>query len=411
MIINVIVLLFFIVSIFYTIKYKFIQLKFIKESKIALKNKKSKSAFLLSLGSHIGAGNILGVTTALIIGGPGVLFWMTVCTIFTSIFSLIENTLGLKYKTVIDDEERGGSPYYILNGLNNKTLSSIFSIILVLSSTIFFLPIQVRGVCYSITSIFKVDLFFVFLFLIIFSLLFIFRGTEILIKCIDKIVPIMTFAFLFVCIFGIISRFRFIDDVIKMIINDAFNFKSGIASVIIIGLKRSIFSNEAGLGTAPSINCYSNNLPIRQGYLQVLTCFIDTIVMCVMFGFVILLYDVDLNGYSGEELSIAIFEKMFNSNGKIIGNFLLFIFSFATIISSFYAGETNMLFNCINKNNRVKLYKFIYKILFTIGIFLGIYLKNNKIWELVDYGLVILGTINLIVILKLQNKFKDEIIV
>ena len=360
MIINVIVLLFFIVSIFYTIKYKFIQLKFIKESKIALKNKKSKSAFLLSLGSHIGAGNILGVTTALIIGGPGVLFWMTVCTIFTSIFSLIENTLGLKYKAVIDDEERGGSPYYILNGLNNKTLSSIFSIILVLSSTIFFLPIQVRGVCYSITSIFKVDLFFVFLFLIIFSLLFIFRGTEILIKCIDKIVPIMTFAFLFVCIFGIISRFRFIDDVIKMIINDAFNFKSGIASVIIIGLKRSIFSNEAGLGTAPSINCYSNNLPIRQGYLQVLTCFIDTIVMCVMFGFVILLYDFDLNSYSGEELSIAIFEKMFNSNGKIIGNFLLFIFSFATIISSFYAGETNMLFNCINKNNRVKLYKFIY---------------------------------------------------
>ena len=411
MIINVIVLLFFIVSIFYTIKYKFIQLKFIKESKIALKNKKSKSAFLLSLGSHIGAGNILGVTTALIIGGPGVLFWMTVCTIFTSIFSLIENTLGLKYKAVIDDEERGGSPYYILNGLNNKTLSSIFSIILVLSSTIFFLPIQVRGVCYSITSIFKVDLFFVFLFLIIFSLLFIFRGTEILIKCIDKIVPIMTFAFLFVCIFGIISRFRFIDDVIKMIINDAFNFKSGIASVIIIGLKRSIFSNEAGLGTAPSINCYSNNLPIRQGYLQVLTCFIDTIVMCVMFGFVILLYDFDLNSYSGEELSIAIFEKMFNSNGKIIGNFLLFIFSFATIISSFYAGETNMLFNCINKNNRVKLYKFIYKILFIIGIFLGIYLKNSKIWELVDYGLVILGTINLIVILKLQNKFKDEIIV
>ena len=102
---------------------------------------------------------------------------------------------------------------------------------------------------------------------------------------------------------------------------------------------------------------------------------------------------------------------MFNSNGKIIGNFLLFIFSFATIISSFYAGETNMLFNCINKNNKVKLYKFIYKILFIIGIFLGIYLKNNKIWELVDYGLVILGTINLIVILKLQNKFKDEIIV
>ena len=142
-------------SIIYSFKYKFKHLFFIKPSIQALKNDSSYTAFLLSLGSHIGAGNILGVTTALIIGGPGSLFWMIACTIFTTIFSLMENTIALKYNTFIDGERRGGSPYYILYGLKNKNLSLLFSFILVLSSTIFFLPIQVKGVSFSLVKLFN----------------------------------------------------------------------------------------------------------------------------------------------------------------------------------------------------------------------------------------------------------------
>lgn len=408
MIINIIICFIFLLSIVYCFKYKFIHFKFIKESKIALKDKKSKSAFLLSLGSHIGAGNILGVTSALVIGGPGVLFWMIICTLFTTIFSLMENTLGIKFKEKIGNEGRGGSPYYILKGLNNNVLATIFSVCLVLSSTIFFLPIQVRGVYNSIENSFNIKPYFVFLFLVIFCLIFIFRGTKIIIKCVDKIVPIMTIVFLLTCLYGVIINYKQIDDVIKLIIKDAFNFRSGSISVIIIGLKRSLFSNEAGLGTAPSINSYSDNLPIRQGYLQVLTCFIDTIVMCVLLGFVILLYGIDLN--TNEELSLILFKTMFNKYGSLIGNFLLFSFSFATIISSYYAGESNILFNCINRKDKISLFKFIYKMLFILGIILGIYLNNEKIWDLVDYGLVILGLINIVVILKLQRQFKEEIL-
>ena len=155
MIINIFIISIFLLSILFTFKYKFIQLKFLSNSKKALRNKTSYTAFLLSLGSHIGAGNILGVTTALILGGPGVLFWMVVCTIFTTIFSLIENTLGLKYQVIIESERRGGSPYYILYGLNKKRVSKIFSILLVLSSTIFFLPIQVKGVSFSLNNLFN----------------------------------------------------------------------------------------------------------------------------------------------------------------------------------------------------------------------------------------------------------------
>ncbi len=409
MVINIIILLIFVLSIIYTFKYKFCQFKFIKESKVALKNKTSKTAFLLSLGSHIGAGNILGVTSALVLGGPGVLFWMTICTIFTSIFALIENTLGIKYQVLIDNERRGGSPYYILKGLKNNKLAKIFSFVLVLSSAIFFLPIQVKGVTFSLMNLFNTNQYIILICLLFISFVFIFRGTNIIINIINKIVPIMTFIFLFICIYAFIIKIKYIDDVIKIILKDAFTIKSGLFSVIIIGLKRSLFSNEAGLGTSPSINSYSDNIPIKQGYLQVLTCFIDTIVMCVMLGIIILLYDIDLNVVDSNILSIKVFENIFPTYGNIIGNFLLFIFSFATIVSSYYSGETNILFNAINKTNSINTLKFYYKLLFIIGIYIGVFFDNNKIWNLVDCGLLFLGLANIYVIIRLDKEFETEL--
>ncbi len=410
MIINIIILLIFLLSVIYAFKYKFKHLLFIKPSMEALKDNSSYTAFLLSLGSHIGAGNILGVTTALILGGPGTLFWMIICTIFTTIFAFMENTLGLKYKVKIDDESRGGSPYYILYGLKKNKLATFFSVILVLSSTIFFLPIQVRGVTYSIKELFGLNEIIIFLFLLLFSIIFIFKGTNTITKIINKIVPIMTICFLVVCLYALINKYYYIDDVIKLILKDAFTFKSSFMSMMIIGLKRSLFSNEAGLGTAPSINCYSNNKPIKQGYLQVLTCFIDTVVMCVLLGVVVLLYDIDLYKNTGEQLAIQVFEYILGTPGKYCGILLLFFFSLATIISSYYAGESNMLFNVINNKKRTNICKLCYKLLFIIGIILGVFLENNGIWNLVDYGLIILGIINIVVITSLAKDFESELI-
>jgi AGCS family alanine or glycine:cation symporter len=219
----------------------------------------------------------------------------------------------------------------------------------------------------------------------------------------------MTGLFLIVCIYGLIIKFNYIDDVLMLIIKDAFTIKSGFISIVILGLKRSLFSNEAGLGTAPSINSYSDNTPIKQGYLQVLTCFIDTIIMCVLLGIVILLFNVNMNNINSEQLSITIFENIFPNYGKLIGNIILFTFSLATIISGYYAGESNMLFNCINKKDKIEKYKFVYKLLFIIGLFIGVFFTNNKLWNLVDYGLILLGVVNIFVIIKLQVKFKENI--
>lgn len=162
----------------------------------------------------------------------------------------MENTIALKYNTFIDGERRGGSPYYILYGLKNKNLSLLFSFILVLSSTIFFLPIQVKGVSFSLVKLFNLNSFYVICLLLIFSFVFIFRGTNILTKVINKIVPIMTVVFLTICLYALFTKMDMLPSVLKLIISEAFNFKSGFVGVIIVGLKRSLFSNEAGLGTA-----------------------------------------------------------------------------------------------------------------------------------------------------------------
>ena len=217
----------------------------------------------------------------------------------------------------------------------------------------------------------------------------------------------MTIIFLITCFYALFAKYYVIGNVIKIILNDALRIRSGLGGIIAVGLKRSLFSNEAGLGTAPSINAMSDtDKPLSQGYLQVLTCFIDTIVMCVLLGFIILQYNVDLNSLDETKVAILVFEQIFNNYGNYIGSFFLFTFSLATIVSGYYAGETNMLFNGMLKGKRKKLYKLIYKILFISGLIIGTFFSNNNIWNLVDIGLILLGVINIVVIIKLESVFK-----
>ena len=416
MIINIFVLLFFFISVYLSFKYKFIHLNFFKSSiktlKNSLKNKDNQyKAFLLSLGNHIGAGNIVGVASALIIGGLSSVFWMNICLLFTSIYSLMENSLAVKYQMKIEEEYRGGSPFYIKYGLKNNGLSYFFSFLLIVSSTFFFLPIQVNSLKSSIVCINDIPNIYMFLFILLFSMLFLFKGTKKILKISETIVPFVSLLFLVLCLSVIIVNYKALPNVIYKIIFSSLNdFKlktvigAFIGGSINLGFRRSIFSNEAGIGTAPTFNAMIKAKPIEQAYLQVFACFIDTIVMCSLFALVILLSNIDYTNMSSFELSIYVFTRYFgNDLGLIIGSFFLFFFSLATIIGSFYSGETNCLFFC---NNNIKFAKNIYRMMFTICLFLGVYMNENNIWNLVDYGIVILGIINVYVLLKIEKEFK-----
>lgn len=405
----------FILAIIYTFKYKFIQLRFITESKKVLRQNKSVYAtFLMTLASHIGAGNIVGVTTALIYGGPGSLFWMWVSCLFTSIFSLIENTLAVKYKETINGENRGGSSYYIHKGLHKPILAIIFSGFLVLNSTIFFGPIQVNTVAQSIKIPFQVSNFFILCLLLLTALLIIFRGTKKILRFIEIIVPIMTLCFLGIAIITIVFNIKSIPGVFSIILKDAFTFQSVkgalIGGALIIGLKRSSFSNEAGLGTAPSISAMSENKSsISQAYVQVFGVFVDTVLMCTLMGLMILLYDINLTKYEGASLAIYIFEVIFGKFGFYLGAFFLFTFALATWVSSYYAGESNMLYIIKNTKLTNKSAIHIYQLIYLLGTIMGIYATNNILWDFVDYGIIFLGIINTYAILKLEKEFQNEL--
>lgn len=407
-IINAIIIIFFFMSIFFTFKYRFLQFKSFSAFKKVILKEKSKSSyqtFMVSLASHIGTGNVVGITSALIIGGKGSLFWMWIFAVFASILSLMENTLGQIYKRNIDGENRGGSSYYISEGLGYKKIGILISVFLVLSNTIFFQPIQVNTISESIHYIINVPRIVILIGLIMLFVMTIFKGTKLVVRITEMIVPIMSISYILVGIVVIIYNIQSFPNVIISIIKDAFKKESIFGGAIFVGFRRSLFSHEAGLGTMPTISAMAESeKPINQGFLSCLGVFIDTIVICSITGFMILLYDVDLSLFNGIDLIMYIFTKIFNEFGKYLAGFFMILFAFATVVSQYYQGESNLLFI-----SRRKIFKKIYKMLFVLGMIIGVFLSNDYIWFIIDIGMILLGIVNVVSLIKMRKKFENEI--
>lgn len=413
--IDVVVIVFFILSIIVSIKYKFVQFKAIKQTKKILADKKDRSVyqtFMVSLASHIGTGNIVGISTALIYGGAGSLFWMWTFAITTSIFSLIENTLAQIYKKKIDGEYRGGSSYYISDGVKNKVLAIIFAIFLVLSNTIFFQPLQVNTISETLKITFGIDKKIILIILITFTVIVIFGGTKRIVKFSECIVPIMSLGYMVVTGAIILMNIKLMPNIIIKIFREAFSIKSiiggGFSSCLLVGIRRSLFTHEAGLGTMPTISAMSTpKKPIDQGFVQTVGVYFDTLVLCSLTGFVLLMYDIDLNLYEGCDLIIDVFNQILGVFGKYASVFFLLSFALATVVSEYYLGESNLIYLTKYKKNKLSI--LLYKLLFICGIIIGVVLKTKDIWNIVDSGIVLLGLSNLYAMYKLRKDFNAEL--
>ena len=414
--INIIVLIIFIISVYYTFKYKFVQFKCFRITKEVLKNSKSKkvfSTFMVSLANHIGVGNVVGITSAIIVGGAGSLFWMWIFAIFSSIFSIIENTIAQDYKYKIDNETRGGSPFYIKNGLGMPFVAIIIAIFLTLSNSIFFQPLQINTISESLFISFNIPLIVSFMILSLFFIFIIFKGTKKIVKFCEIIVPIMSFGYIILGITIIIINYNNFFKVVKLIVEDAFNLNSVLGGCVFVGFKKSLFSHEAGLGTAPSISVMSDvNNPLDQGFISCFGVFFDTLIICSITGFMILLnnIDLDITLYSGCDLIIVVFKSIFGKFGIYLATFFMISFALATVVSQYYLGETNLMFIIKECNiKKIKLMKLIFQIIFIIGIFIGVFLNIESIWSFVDTGMILLGIINIFSIIKLNKKFDQKI--
>lgn len=413
-ILTIIMVIIFISSIGWTIYLKWPQFRVFSNVKVFNRkypNHPVFKTFLVSLATNLGTGNLVGVTTGIIMGGPGVIIWMWIFGFFSSALSYIENVFAVKYQEKIGDEFRGGACYYILKGLNSPILSILFASFLLFTNTIFFPPIQVNTILSACTKIIPISKYLIGVILIVIILLIVLKGTNKIIEVTNKIVPIMTITFMTSIIFLMVMHYDTFLNSIILIFNSAFNVKSmGIGLIInavSVGIRRSLFSHEAGLGTMPSVTGMSNApTPDIQGYFGMLGVYVDTLIMCTITGIFIVQMNMDYSIYDGANLLMEIFIKDLGSFGLIIGVLFLFIFAFSSLIGQYYLGESNaLLFTKFLKIEPKKMI-ILYRIIFIIGLILGIILNMNETINLVDIGLLILGFTNMMVLIKLEKRSK-----
>lgn len=388
-----------ITSFYFTIKLNFIQFNIIEIGK-SIKNSKKDDlkALFMSLGGKIGVGSIAGVSLAIYKTGPGVLLWIWIISLISSILTYCENYLGIKYK----HKNKGGVLYYIKKGLNNKYLSLLYTIILIFIYVIGFVGIQSNTIVKSITLVANINTNIIIILLLLIVSLIIFTNLNNIINFMSKLVPIMCILYLVLGFFIITNSNISLLETFKLILTDSLNIDRGILATIILGLKRGIFATESGIGTSSITSSISHNTPRNQGLFQVLGVHFISLVVITITGLIVI---IDSNNYIGSingiEIVMSIFKDYYGFLGGISLTIIIILFAISTIISAYYYGLKSIEFlkNKLNKQDSL-----IFKILILVFIFLGGIISSTIIWNITDTLILFLLLINIYTIFKLRKE-------
>ncbi|MBU3106391.1 alanine/glycine:cation symporter family protein [Clostridium gasigenes] len=401
-------------GIYFTFRTKFVQFRNIKEmfrllgdagGKDTDKNSISSfEAFCISTASRVGTGNLAGIATALAIGGPGAIFWMWLIALIGAASSFIESTLAQIYKVKDNGSFRGGPAYYMEKGLKKRWMGVLFSVLLIISFGLVFNSVQANTITLAFNDSFGVNKTVIGLIITGLTLFIIFGGVNRIAKVSSVLVPIMAMAYILVALFVVLKNFTEIPRVLLLIFQNAFEIKpvvGGImASALMQGIKRGLFSNEAGMGSAPNAAATATvSHPVKQGFIQTLGVFTDTLIICSCTAFIIILSGVPLdNTIKGIELTQAALSSQVGSWGGLFISICLFLFAFSSIVGNYYYGECNIQF--ITKK---KIYLQIYRVIVGCMVFFGSIASVDIVWNLADLFMGLMAITNLIAIVLLSN--------
>ena len=411
------ILIFLLVAagIYFSIRTKFVQFRLIGDAIKALKEKAEKNdngksvssfqALMISTASRVGTGNIAGIATAIVAGGPGAVFWMWVMAIVGGASAFVESTLAQVYKVKDGKEFRGGPSYYIERALGKRWLGVLFSILLIACFAYGFNGLQTYNMSsaleYYIPNYSDTILPAVVGLLIAAATAFVIFGGVHRIGFISSvIVPIMAGIYILMGIFITLTNLDRVPEMFSLIFEGAFDFRAifgGFAgSTVLIGIKRGLFSNEAGMGSAPNASATATvSHPVKQGMVQVLSVFIDTLMICTTTAFILLLSGV--TGIPEKLDGIPYVQAAISANVGSLGihfiTFSIFAFAFTSLIGNYYYAESNILFI---KNNRILLN--VYRITCLIAIFLGAQADFSTVWNLADVLMGFMAIENILVI-------------
>ncbi|WP_398451947.1 alanine/glycine:cation symporter family protein [Sphingobacterium thalpophilum] len=415
-------------GIYFTIRFRIPQLTQIREMLRLLfngdrsdKGISSFQAFSLAISGRVGTGNIAGVATAIAMGGPGAVFWMWIIAFLGSASAIVEATLGQMYKEVNDGEYRGGPAFYILHGLRSKAFAWTFAIVTIIS-TGFLLPgVQSNSISVAVESAFHLSPGITGIGIAGLLAVIIIGGVKRISTVAEYVVPFMAGAYILMALVIIGINFSQIPAVIGLIIKAAFNLDATFGAVVGMaiswGVKRGIYSNEAGQGTAPHAAAAAEvSHPIKQGLVQGFSVYVDTLFVCTATALMILFtgqYNVEnpdggfiVQNLPATEMGPGFTQQAVSHHFPAIGNafvaLALVFFAFTTIMAYYYIAETNISF-VSRKMHKVWLI-WVLRLLILGSTYLGCVSTAKSAWTLGDIGVGLMAWLNLIAILLLHKK-------
>jgi len=402
-------------ALWFTIKLGFVQFRMLgemfrllKESPVKKKGEKhisSFQAFMVSIASRIGTGNLAGVATAIAIGGPGSVFWMWVMALLGSATAFAESTLAQLFKRRSKDSYIGGPAYYIQKGLHSKGLANVFAVILVISFPFIQTATQSNTITGAMQGAFGLSPAIVGAILAALALIIVFGGVHRVANVSSVVVPIMAIGYLGLALFIICRHFEMIPAVLGIIVKDAFGIRQiaggGLGATIMMGVKRGLFSNEAGEGSAPNVAATATTShPVKQGLIQALGVFTDTLIVCSCTAFIILFSGVYTDSsLNGVNLTQAALTAEVGGFGSYFLAIAILLFAFSSIIGNYIYGENNIRFL-----TKKKWVMDVFRILSGgVFVFLGAIASFDLAWSLVDFSMAIITAVNIYAILRLSK--------
>ena len=360
----------------------------------------SFQAFAVSVATRVGTGNLAGVAVAIAIGGPGAVFWMWVIALIGSATAFVESTLAQLYKQKYKDFFIGGPAYYIQKGLKQRWMAILFAILITLQFGLSNNSIQANTICGAMQEAFGWSPMWVGILLATMALFIVFGGIWRIAQVSAVLVPFMAIGYLVLTLVIIVMNYHQIPHVFKIIVLDAFGFTQiaggGIGAAMMNGIKRGLFSNEAGEGSAPNVAATAvTTHPVKQGLIQALGVFTDTLVVCSCTAFIILISGLYQNTTSsGIALTQSALQNEVGGIGPIFVAIAIFLFAFSSIIGNYYYGEANIRF--ITSNEKVIT---VYRICSAgIMVMFGALASFELVWNLVDFFMALLTACNLVAI-------------
>ena len=397
-------------GLYFTVRTKFVQFRYFKEMFRLLGDGASKEnkeegkvssfqAFCISTASRVGTGNIAGIAIAIVTGGPGAIFWMWLIALVGSASSFVESTLAQIYKVKDGKSFRGGPAYYIEQGLKKKWMGVTFAILITVSFGFVFNAVQANTVSQAFNTAFGVDKLTMGIILAVLTALVIFGGVDRIAKVSEVIVPIFAGLYILVALFVIATNITELPGIFKLIFESAFGLREitmgTMGGMMLTGIKRGLFSNEAGMGSAPNAAAAADvSHPVKQGLIQTLGVFTDTLVICSATAFIIILYPTYMQtGLTGIELTQAALSSHIGPIGNIFIAVCIFLFAFSSIVGNYYYGQSNMEFINLSKTGLN-----IFRALVVAMVLLGSLTKVQVVWNLADVSMGLMAIINLVAI-------------